>query len=281
MRIRTAETKQREKNFKKQLKMVESMPGNASVLMKIDRLHKMFSDLDQDGMLTFSEFPPGAADPGFGEMWEEQQDAFNAMDKDGGGKVNFEDMERSSGKSDEEWKTTSKWNNEDVNLWLSHIGVDQYAEEFDNVKDWGVQKNAHVHKMMREIKDLKAHDDLLGRVQFEKEALKSELDNVHTPGARGEVRVGADCELYLQQRQAHLPGEPQRVDECRGAQRVAVCVARLGAGAVGLWRGRQCAVQGAPERVGGVRHFALSPTVRAAAQHIQGVPLVLQILISW
>merc|ERR1712013_334385 len=174
-----AEAKQREKNYKKQLKMIESMPGNASMLKKIHRLHKMFDklDLDQDKMLTFEEFQPGAADLGFGETWEEQQDAFKAMDKDGDGKVNFEDfkqaclrnMERSNNKSDEEWKMTykllskppSKWQNEDVNLWLSHIGMDQYAEEFDNVdgnmlinmknqrdvKDWGVQKNAHVRKM--------------------------------------------------------------------------------------------------------------------------------------
>merc|ERR1719206_1563075 len=79
-----AEAKQREKNYKKQLKMIESMPGNASMLKKIDRLHKMFSklDRDQDGMLTFDEFQPGAADLGFGETWEEQKDAFDAMDKD-------------------------------------------------------------------------------------------------------------------------------------------------------------------------------------------------------
>merc|ERR1719244_670292 len=126
------------------------------------------------------------------------------MDKDKDGFVGFEgfkqaclrNMERSANKSEEEWKMTykllskppSKWDNQDVNMWLSHIGMDQYQEEFDNVdgnmlinmknqrdvKGWGVQKSAHVRKMMREIKDLKARDDLLDRVQYEKEALKTE-----------------------------------------------------------------------------------------------------------
>merc|ERR1719361_1061749 len=89
-----------------------------------------------------------------------------------------------------------KWNNEDVNLWLSHIGMDNYQEEFDNVdgnmlinmknqrdvKDWGVQKNAHVRKMMREIKDLKARDDLLSNMHYENEKLKQELDNMQKNG---------------------------------------------------------------------------------------------------
>merc|ERR1719384_393635 len=194
--------------------MIESMPGNASMPKKIDRLHKMFSKLDRDGdgMLTFDEFQVGAAELGFGETIDEQRDAFNAMDKDGDGFVNFEDfkqaclrnMERSANKSDEEWKTTykllskppSKWDNEDVNLWLSHIGMDNYQEEFDNVdgnmlinmknqrdiKDWGVQKNAHVRKMMREIKDLKARDDLLSNMHYENEKLKQELDNMQKNG---------------------------------------------------------------------------------------------------
>merc|ERR1719384_507351 len=194
--------------------MIESMPGNASMPKKIDRLHKMFSKLDRDGdgMLTFDEFQPGAADLGFGETIEEQQDAFQAMDKDGDGKISFEDfkqaclrnMEKSNNKSDEEWKMTykllskppSKWNNEDVNLWLSHIGMEQYQEEFDNVdgnmlinmknqrdvKDWGVQKNAHVRKMMREIKDLKARDDLLSNLHYDNQKLKDELDNMNKNG---------------------------------------------------------------------------------------------------
>jgi len=169
-------------------------------------------DQDGDGLLNFQEFQVGAADLGFGETLEEQQDAFDAMDKDGDGFVNFEDfkqaclrnMERSANKSDEEWKMTykllskppSKWNNEDVNLWLSHIGMDNYQEEFDNVdgnmlinmknqrdiKDWGVQKNAHVRKMMREIKDLKARDDLLSNLHYDNEKLKTELDNMNKNG---------------------------------------------------------------------------------------------------
>ena len=60
------------------------MPGNASMLKKIDRLHKMFLRLDRDGdgLLNFEEFQEGAADLGFGETLEEQQDAFDAMDED-------------------------------------------------------------------------------------------------------------------------------------------------------------------------------------------------------
>merc|ERR1712038_1165496 len=169
-------------------------------------------DQDQDGKLSWDEFQAGAAELGFGETISEQQDAFNAMDKDGDGFVNFEDfkqaclrnMERSANKSDEEWKMTykllskppSKWNNEDVNLWLSHIGMDNYQEEFDNVdgnmlinmknqrdiKDWGVQKNAHVRKMFREIKDLKARDDLLSNMHYENEKLKHDLDNMKKNG---------------------------------------------------------------------------------------------------
>merc|ERR1711997_1040584 len=103
-------------------------------------------------------------------------------------------MERANNKSEEEWKTTykllskppSKWDNQDV-------GLDQYQEEFDNVdgnmlinmknqrdiKDWGVQKNAHVRKMMREIKDLKARDDLLSNLHYDNEKLKQELDNMN------------------------------------------------------------------------------------------------------
>ena len=190
------------------------MPGNASMLKKIDRLHKMFTKLDKDGdgFLNFNEFQAGAADLGFGETMEEQRDAFDALDKEGNGLLSFEDfkqgclrnMERSANKSDEEWKMTykllskppSKWHNEDVNLWLSHIGMDQYQEEFDNVdgnmlinmkhqkdiKDWGVQKNAHVRKMMREIKDLKARDDLLSNLHYENEKLKTDLDNMNKNG---------------------------------------------------------------------------------------------------
>merc|ERR1712190_247142 len=134
------------------------------------------------------------------------------MDKDGDAYVTFEDfkqaclrqMERANNKSEEEWKTTykllskppSKWDNQDVSLWLSHVGMDQYQEEFDNVdgnmlinmknqrdiKDWGVQKNAHVRKMMREIKDLKARDDLLSNMHYENEKLKQELDNMKKNG---------------------------------------------------------------------------------------------------
>jgi len=214
-----AEAQQREKNFKKQLKMMERMPGNASMIKKIDRLHKMFLKLDKDGdgLLNFDEFQAGAADLGFGETLEEQQDAFNAMDKDSDGFVNFEDfkqaclrnIERSQNKSDDEWKMTykllskppSKWNNEDVNLWLSHIGMESYQEEFDNVdgnmlinmknqrdlKDWGVQKNAHVRKMMREIKDLKARDDLLSNLAYENDKLKTEMDNMNKNGPTWEA----------------------------------------------------------------------------------------------
>merc|ERR1719361_2405186 len=89
-----------------------------------------------------------------------------------------------------------KWDNQDVNMWLSHIGMDQYQEDFEgvdgnmlinmknqrDVKDWGVQKNAHVRKMMREIKDLKARDDLLSNMHYENEKLKQELDNMQKNG---------------------------------------------------------------------------------------------------
>ena len=130
---------------------MERMPGNASMMKKIDRLHKVFVKLDQDGdnRLTWDEFQAGAAELGFGETIEEQQDAFSHMDKDGDGYVTFEDfkmaclknMERSNDKSEEEWKMTykllskppSRWDNQDVNMWLSHIGMDAYQEEFDNV----------------------------------------------------------------------------------------------------------------------------------------------------
>merc|ERR1719244_358854 len=209
-----SEAKQREKNFKKQMRMMERMPGIASMMKKIDRLHKMFVKLDQDadGRLSFDEFQAGAAELGFGETISEQRDAFNAMDKDKDGFVGFEDfkqaclrnMERSANKSEEEWKMTykllsktpAKWDNQDVNMWLSHIGMEQYQEDFDGVdgnmlinmknqrdiKDWGVQKNAHVRKMMREIKDLKARDDLLSNMHYDNEKLKMELDNMQKNG---------------------------------------------------------------------------------------------------
>merc|ERR1712113_198356 len=60
------QAKLREKNYKKQLRMMERMPGNASMMKKIDRLHKVFVKLDQDGdaRLTFDEFQAGAAELG-------------------------------------------------------------------------------------------------------------------------------------------------------------------------------------------------------------------------
>merc|ERR1711879_935012 len=79
-----SEGKLREKNYKKQLRMMERMPGNASMMKKIDRLHKVFTKLDQDGdaRLTFDEFQAGAAELGFGDSMSEQRAAFDAMDKD-------------------------------------------------------------------------------------------------------------------------------------------------------------------------------------------------------
>lgn len=210
-----SEAKMRAKNYRKQLLMLEKMPGNASMLKKIERLYKIFQRLDEDddGYLRFDDFQRGAADLGFGESREEQEQEFNAMDQDGDGMIDFEafkdaclrQMEASKDKSDAEWKLTftllskppSKWKNEDVNMWLQHIGMnDKYGDNFENVdgnmlinmknakdlRNMGVQKNAHIRKIQREIKDLKARDDLLSNMRYENETMKDEISNLKSHG---------------------------------------------------------------------------------------------------
>jgi len=89
-------------------------------------------------------------------------------------------------------KPPSRWNNEDVKLWLSHIGMNEYEEAMDNVdgnilinmknkrdfRKWGIEKNGVIKKMMREIKDLKAREDIISNLRFDNEKLKESLDEI-------------------------------------------------------------------------------------------------------
>ena len=146
-------------------------------------------------------------------MEYEQKAAFDDMDKDGDGFVEFEDFKDAcmriiAGKektSDAEWQTVrtlltkppGHWNAQDVGHWLSQIGMDQYTENFkdDNVdgrtllsmnagdlRDLGVSKKGHLRKMEKEMDDLKKRDDVISNLKYENDRLKDELQELKTNG---------------------------------------------------------------------------------------------------
>eukprot|EP00490_Sorites_sp_Unknown_P012118 CAMPEP_0114696204 /NCGR_PEP_ID=MMETSP0191-20121206/72277_1 /TAXON_ID=126664 /ORGANISM="Sorites sp." /LENGTH=703 /DNA_ID=CAMNT_0001993519 /DNA_START=998 /DNA_END=3107 /DNA_ORIENTATION=- len=202
----------RNKNLVRQMKLMQQMPGSQSYLKRVDRLLKIFRKMDKDGdgKLNWEEFEDGAEELGFGESKEEQEQAFKELDEMMMDILNgriFEQQDK--GKKDKNFKQVQmllskppgKWNNEDVAMWLNSIGLSQYQDKFDNVdgnmlismknkkdlKGLGVEKSAHIRKMIREIKDLKNRNDLLDNLQYENDNLKNDLNNLKKNGPTWEA----------------------------------------------------------------------------------------------